>query len=191
MRREVEQRRTAPADRLPAGVEESPAERWGKSDSAVGRRGSPEAHQHPATRSASASAMSSPVPKVVARRAVATIRTDQLESGGAGELDHAGGCRAHRTALDGVTERSGDRAVKPARRRILRRREHVESSLAAVGERGEVDLVVGARPVPSALDCLGRLLRAQRAAELVGTNQNAHVGDCTIPPNRTGRAAAS
>ena len=161
-------------------------------DAAVVRRRAAETHQQPVdTPSPRTAAISSPVPRVVARRASRWSGRQQLQPGGARHLDHAHrrrGCRPRPRP----GRPSGPVTDRRIRRAGLRRHERVQRPLPAVGQRHQLERVAGSLAPPAGLDRLGRLPRRQRAAELVGSTPGRAWPRLYNPaPNRPGRARAT
>ena len=188
-RRQLEQSLTPVRDRMSSPVEESPPEGHRHADAAVGARGSPEAHQQAGH--ALAEDRGHQLPRAPRRRAdgVAMLDGQQPDAGGPSHLDDADAVSDARLRLHLAPKRSGDGTPEtPAR---LRGHERVQGPLSSVGQREQIDEILGPLAAPTRLDRLGGLPSRQRAAELVGRNQDAHGRDCTIPPEPTGKARAT
>ena len=80
-------------------------------------------------------------------------------------------------------ERRVDRIAERARRGrgheppALRVDQRLQRPFASVGHRDQVDDVVGTGPTPAGFDRLGRLACRERAAELVGSHEDAHAAE--------------
>ena len=117
-----------------------------------------------------ATAISSPVPRVLARNGSLRPATER-QPARARHLDHRDPAGQHTPLrVDRIAERTGH--PRDAPRSAACREQGVERALATVGER-ELDDVVEAGAARGRLRSRLRLRRPQRSSELVGTRDSA------------------
>jgi hypothetical protein len=166
------ERSTAGRELLPRGVEKAGAQGGQRAGPAVGGRRSAEGDHDP------------PCPGVQRvgdqLSGAGGLRAERIEGGhqrqpaGLGELDVPGpAVPLEPAAGHRASARAGDRYRVPACRRV-RRRQHLQRALAAVGQRQAHQLVAGARVTPARGERRRRLGRADAALERVGRDHDPH-----------------
>jgi hypothetical protein len=181
----------APADLEPGAVRDAQAQaqRRQRAEPRIDRRTAPEAHQHVARPGGHDRQQQLADAVGGGDHGRSRRRRHQLQPACSGRGDHGGLVTAQqRTGLHGPSQRPHHLQVQPA---VLLGGDHLAQAVTAIGQRQEVQHVVGPCAAPAGRDRCRRCRRGERALEAVRGDEDAHRGSLLRRPAPTPASAVT